>query len=164
MDVSGWTVDQRMRLPDWCFGNRKVICSYIFSGVVDEATWSISELALPDPCCIWKLGIYWIPDDPGTGILRIALSDTVPISIAQMDACQEIFPHFGQPNPGPNRLTFRTPAASSVEVDTKVGLVTGGKKLVAELYCLTGGARALPTLWVSELPTSMAGWLAHNKV
>lgn len=163
MDVSDWTVDQRMRLPDWCFGNRTVIGISILCPLLETGYYGISEIALPDPACIWQVG-WWYKTDTISGVtLRIGLRATIPTSVPDMDDATEILPYMGSPHAGPNEIFMTIRESLPFFINLRKGMVTGGKKLVVRSYSDAAQAHANVCLIVSELPTSMAGWLAHNK-
>lgn len=164
MDVSGWTVDQLMRLPDWCFGNRQLIGCYVYTVGPGTLDWGISDIALPDPACIWEFSFQVLEFANQHGDYRAGLSHTLPASEGQMDATQEFYPHWGRHHAGPNYILCGTYIFTYVTIPFKRGIVTGGKKLVVEAKSWEGTARIHFSLLVSGLPTSMAGWLAHNKV
>lgn len=163
MDVSGWTIDQRMRLPDWCFGQRQITSAYQWNNAPGTRKWEIGTLALPDPCCIWSLEINTSVSTNGTGNLRVGLAAAVPISQAQMDAVLEIFPHYGIPMPGPNQIALNSGEPVSYSIPVRMGIWTDRCYLVIECGCTIAKFRVEAALVVSGLPTSMAGWLAHNK-
>jgi len=163
MDVSGWTIDQRMRFPDWCFGNREVISCYQYNSAGGTRKWEISEIALPDPACVWQVGIVSEPSTTGTGTLRIGLADTLPTSEAEMNAALEILPAHGRPRAGPNDMIFNSRDYVFYSLDCRRGMETGGKFLVIECFAAAATMRLWCILVVSGLPTQMAGWLAHHK-
>lgn len=164
MDVSGWTVDQRMRLPDWCFGNRQVIAAYASSPEIATFYWGISEIALPDPVCIWSLGWWLGKAESAFYDFRFGLRDTVPTNEAEMDTAIEILPYLGSAHAGPNYLRVEYLETAIVQINLKKGMVTGGKKLVVEFKSSIAWAALNVFLVCSALPTDMAGWLAHSKV
>lgn len=164
MDVSGWTIEQRSRFPPWCFGSRSVISARIYNEWHNEFRWSISDVGLPDPCMIWKLGILFRSSDNSNNSLRFALADTVPTTEAEMDAALEILPDYGDSADTPERIYLFIAQGLYLEFDLQKPMVTGGKKLVVEGYCFGEEIKALIHVVVSTLPTHMAGWLAHSKV
>lgn len=164
MDVSGWTVDQKMRLPDWCFGNREVQSVYLGNGVVGTFKWAICETVMPDPACIWQAVLVSSLTAGASGYFRVGLADNVPVNEAQMDAAVEIFPYFGVAHAGPNVISDWGQPFVYWGFDVRKGMATGGKKIVLEVKCIAATIRCLIELTVSTLPTNMAGWLAHNKV
>lgn len=159
VDVSGWSIANRMRLPDYCFGNRQLIGAYL--GNYGEGTYEyeISDIALPDPVCIWSLVIVSNPDDGGVGHIRIGLSSTVPTNEAGFDEVTDIIPYFGAPSTGPNRIIFSTPAFVLLDFPIRKGMVTGAKKLVISVYTSTGRMRLNAALIVSSLPVSVPAFL-----
>ncbi len=166
MDVSDWTIDQRMRLPDWCFGNRKLLSLQV--NVIAEGSfrWYITTESLPDPACIWAVGFSVSDSDQKYNYIRMGLADNVPMNEAQMDATTPLFPYFGSTVFAPPKIYVPTKSGVAFYIVSRKGLVTGGKKFVAEAWLNVGGTILFGHLYilVSELPTSMAGWLAHNKV
>ena len=164
MDVSGWTLDQRMCCPDWCFGNQQVICAYGYNATPASFTWYISEDALPDPVCIWQAAFISMPSTGGTGHMRVGLANEVPTSEAEMDAAVEVFPGMGDPRAGPNRIQLYATTFVFWTQDMKKGIVTGGKKLVIENFCNIASMRVGCNLVVSGLPTQIPAHLDRNTV
>lgn len=165
MDVSGWTIAQKMRLPDWCFGSRDTYIAH--AGVAEPNTyeWGISEKALPDPACIWEFVILLGSTDYAFNKIRIGLSDTVPTSPEEMDATYNLFPDFGDPAFTPPGINCGTIPGEFFWLSLRRGLATQGLKLVIEARRHASGTILIADviLVISGLPTSMAGWLAHNK-
>ena len=166
MDVSDWTIAQRMRLPDWCFGSRE---TYIAHGGVaspDTYNWGISDNALPDPACIWEFVILLGASDYAYNKVRIGLSDTVPTSKEEMDATDNIFPDFGDKATTPPGINCGIIPGMFFWISLRRGLATGGKKLVMEAKRHASGTILIADiiLVISTLPTDMAGWMAHSKV
>lgn len=159
VDVSGWTLAQRMALPDWCFPNRYLVCCYKGNAGVGTYVWNISPLALPDPACIWQVIIISAPNPGGTGELRIGLNGVVPTTLAEMNAVQELFPGWGFPKPGPDSIMYYGQQMVQNQLFVRHGLVTGGKKLVIEVYCAAGAVRWDVILVVSGLPTKIPAFL-----
>ena len=164
MDVSGWTIDQKARLPDWCFGKREAIGCQVYANAA--ATWffGISTIDFPDPCCIWAFYSWFSMGADSDITYRVGLRDTVPVNTAEMDTADEIFPYVGEKIVGPNHIRISQRYGSIMGIETKQGMVTGAKNLVVALYTSSEWTRGDFVFIVSGLPTSMAGWLAHNPV
>lgn len=162
MDISRWTIDERMRLPDFCFGNRRVIGAYKANLSAGTPAWEISDTSFPDPCCIWQVAIFTQLTVNGSGRLRMGFADVVPTSTGEMDAAGEIFPDFGKKQAGPNMIPIRGSTYTLWAMDTRQGLATHGKKLVIEVYLSSGELRVDVTMVVSKLPTSISGYLANK--
>jgi len=164
MDVSTWTLAQRMELPDWCFGNRILIGQFLFNPNPGTTQWAMRDLALPDPVCIWEFWYLIIETAGNFGTYRAGLADAVPVNVAQMDAATEIYPYFGIDHAGPNYIIRITEDATHVVIKFKKGMVTGGKKLVIEVGSAAGTARGFFGLLVSGLPTKIPAHLDPNTV
>jgi hypothetical protein len=158
MDVSGWDIESRLKLPDHLFGNRKLIGCSVDATDEEDRDWAISEIALPDPVCIWQVRLDSMPNAGAQGLARVGLANTVPTSTADMDAAVELLPYYGHPNVGPNLIVLYTGAAFSLQMDLRKGMATGGKKLVCEIYTVGGTMRFYPAVLVSGLPTKIPGW------
>lgn len=164
MDITGWTIDQKMRLPDWCFGNREVYGLFQRRNAVGFM-WGICPCALPDPACIWQLVITSIPDANGKGYVRIGLADAVPTNEAEMNAAVELFPCVWDQRPGPNRIWLYAMQYVMLSFNPRKGMVTNGKKIVVELYVAVNiYMRIDVAMVVSGMPTDMAGWLEHSLI
>ncbi|MBA7522328.1 hypothetical protein ES705_14446 [subsurface metagenome] len=164
MDVSDWTIDQRMRFPDWCFGNRQLIGLYLSNDAPGTDAFAISPIVLPDPVCIWCLEYLAMFEAGGSGYYRAGLADSLPADEAEMNNALEIYPNWGILQAGPNRLPIVSPDPLHIVVQLRKGMVLGGKKLVIQNHC--EGAKGRLNFWllISSVPTDMAGWLAHSKV
>lgn len=165
MDVTGWTVEQKMRLPDWCFGHTLLLSCRAYLPTADSWGWWITTQALPDPACIWAVGMLVWESDYRGNYIRMGLSDTLPTSEAEMNGAQNIFPDLGDNNFTPPIVNVPVFAGQFFHIPLKKGLATGGKKFVLEGRVHSTGTYLLAIVYivVTKLPTSMAGWLAHNK-
>lgn len=164
MDVSTWTLAQRMALPDACFGNRVLVG--LFHGNPNPGTfeWAIRAYPLPDPVCIWEFWYLIIETAGNFGTYRAALAENVPVNQAQMDAAMEIYPYFGIDAPGPNYIIRKTEESTHVVMQFRKGMVTGGRNLVIEVGCNAGTARGFFGLLVSELPTQIPAHQDPNTI
>lgn len=155
VDVSSWTVAKRMALPDWCFGGRQVISARVAIFAADTFGWAISDVALPDPCCIWQVGIIIRQSDHRSNYLRMGLLDNVPTSEGDMDNAVEILPDFGSSSNTPERIYLFDGGPVYIEPQVRMGLATASKKLVVEGKVYADGTALLGMIHVvvSELPT-----------
>jgi len=158
MDVTGWDLASRMKLPDSCFGNRQLIGVYLKNAVPGTRNWAISDIALPDPCCIWQMNYLTMEWPTKFGSYRAGLRATVPVNQAQMDAATEIYPHWGVAQAGPNLLVRPQGTMFYNAIDLRKGMVTGGDKIVVEVNCQAISASMVFGLLVSPLPTLVPGW------
>jgi hypothetical protein len=75
MDVSRWSLDKIMQLPDWCFGRRWWIGEYIGT-TEDEMTLFTIKDRLPDKFVLWSMLVQGTDWTAGTGInLTVKLAD-----------------------------------------------------------------------------------------
>ncbi len=164
MDVSGWTVDQKMRLPDWCFGQRRTMrISHTAVGAGVDA-WAIKEKTLPENICIWTAGYWYTETNSTSDYLRMGFRATVPTSIGEMDEAVPAEPeNIGIP-PGPEKMYMPMTENSVILIPTRKGVVATGLFLVMQVHSGAAKCSGACILTYSEMPTSMAGWLAHHKV
>lgn len=166
MDVSGWTTDQLMRLPDYVTGSRILLSNTVWIPAADSINWWITSRALPDPACIWQVGIVVLESDYRGNWVRMGLLDTLPASAAQMDNAVDIFPDLGYKLYAPPVIYCPVFVGQLFNINCRKGLVTGGKKFVVEGKVYGPGTYLLALVYivVSGLATNMAGWQAHKKV
>ena len=164
MDVTGWTVEQRMRLPDWVFGNRQLIGVWGDNAAPGTTNWTISDIVLPDPCCLHIFSYLAFEKAGQFGNYRAALVPALPINVAEFDAGIEIYPYWGIPRAGPNLLIRKQEEMYYQEIPFRKGMVTNAWYLCVEVECVLIRAQIGVAVLVSGLPTDMAGWLAHNLV
>lgn len=164
MDITGWTIAQRLRLPDYMFGQRYMTGVHLSSNVVGYK-WSIGILPFPDPACVWTIVIVSMPDAGAKGYIRLGLRSTVPTSQAEMNTASEICPYAWWISGGPNIFELQSGQYALIQYKIRKGLATGGKKLVAEM-CNSNAIRMRVhlDLIVSGLPSAIDGFLAHSVV
>ncbi len=95
MDIRDWPNGGIMQLPDCCFGRRWPV---VFGGVITAPTstvYYISELALPERCVLWELGVG---SEGVTTKLRMLtnysfkVGDQLPATAAEFVAMEDMFP------------------------------------------------------------------------
>lgn len=158
MDVTGWDLASRTKLPEWCFGQRQVVSARIYNIVNLSTVWDISDVALPDPCFIWNIGMNFRRSDDTGSFLRMGLLANVATSSGEMDAADEILPDYGKGGTSPRRIY--TPVCNGLYIEFKIHkpMVTGGKKFAVEGYCYGSDLRLLMHMVVSGMPTKVPGW------
>jgi len=164
MDVSDWTIAQRMKLPDWCFGSQRIVSASMTQVQVDTWTFGISDVVLPDPICIYRLLFFFKLSGLSAMTFRVGLRSTVPTTDAQMNSAAEIFPDMGRTTDGPNKMGLTMEYSIPAVFEVRKGLATGGLKIVAGLYSNTIVYEAFFALVFSELPTIIPAWLVSDNI
>lgn len=78
MDVKNWSVDKIMQLPDWCFGRRWWVGTYIGTAAGAVTYFQIEE-QLPERFIVWMMMVSGTDRTAGTGIdLTLRMSAQVP--------------------------------------------------------------------------------------
>ena len=113
MKIKRWTIDEKMRLPDWCFGNRKIISLALTVSGAGTLGWKISGVSLPVQICIWTFGLYPVSIDNKYSWIRCGLRETVPTSSAEMDTSIPIMPNFGSISQTPP-VMYLAPGANEI--------------------------------------------------
>jgi len=166
MDVSGWTVDERMCLPDWCFGNAVILSCRVANNVPNTGKWAISTRVLPDQACIWSVGFWSTANDWAFSHCRMGLRDVVPTSVAEMDTSQNIFPDLGINTYSPPRILVPTQSGWSLHVNVRKGIETAGRKFVCEAFLHAAGNIIGLHMYivVTGLPTEIPAHLDPNTI
>lgn len=158
MDVSGWTLAKRMKIPDQYFPNRQIVSAYKVGGVAGVFGWAISGVALPDPACIWEVGFVLPQSDSANNYFRVALRGTVPTTEAEMNGAINVFPDLGDIAATPPKIYANSTGSPRWSIKLRKGFVTGGNKLVLEIYPVGNIIRVLAYMVVSGLPTNVPAW------
>jgi len=160
MILAGWSIAAKMRLPDMCFGNRMLLSCRVYIPTPATFGWWISTQALPDPACIWAVGMLVWESDYRGNYVRMGLRDTVPTSEAEMNTAQNIFPDLGDNASAPPIINVPPFVGQMFHVPVRKGIDTGGKKFVVEGRVHASGSYLLALLYivVSPLPIAVPGW------
>jgi len=158
MDVSGWNLASKMKLPDHLFGNRVSIGISIFTAPGPDMKWYISRDPLPNQVCIWD--VAWYPRQVGdfNSYFRIGYRAAVPTSEAEMNTAVPLMPQIGNYAYTPPRIYLSTASYEVWRFLSREGQNTGGLKLVMEIYTLANISRGIFVVTYSELPTKVPGW------
>lgn len=158
MDVTLWNLASRMKLPDHCFGNRQAISVQIKAVGVGAMDWRISTVVLPDPICIWEVGILPLTLDTSKAYIRVGLLDNLPGNEAAMNLAVPILPNFGNIGFTPPRIAMADAGYNTFQFVLRKGIVTGGKKVAVECYSDAVELKVQFYLVFSELPNLIPGW------
>lgn len=164
MDITGWSIEQKVRFPDWCFGQRKTmaISHQAIGAGVD--TWVINTKILPDNICIWTVGYWYTETNSTSDYLRLGFRAAVPGSIAQMDEAVPAEPETFDVPPNPRKMYLPMLTSNVIMIPTKKGVDVTGLFLVMMVHSAAARCSGACILTYSEMPTDMAGWLEHSRV
>ncbi len=158
MDVSGWALAKRMKIPDQYFPDREIVSVYDSESSATTFEWGISGVALPDPVCIWELGIQIVSSGSALSYVRLGLRSAVPTSEAEMNGAKNIFPDLGDLTKTPPAIYMAAVYPFQMRFTCKKGFVTAGDKFVMELYNVTGVLSIMASMLISGLPTDVPAW------
>jgi len=164
MDVSGWTIDQRLRFPDWCFGDRELVMLSLGVWVAGGFFWVITGVDLPEHICIWQMGVVVRRNDSADNYFRLGLAATVPLNVADMDASIPLFPQWGNIAFAPPRITLPEETDQTWFFNTRNGIHSQGLRFVGEIWGNACPAMVQINIVYSCLPTNMIGWMDHSRV
>jgi len=161
MDISQWSLDKIMQLPDYCFGRRFPIMAVVHTGGIGIG-WDISEIGFPEICVIWELHFSGRKPEGSTVLHRIALGDQLPTATAMMDGLEPLFPGFGAQGISPR--VFLTKGEDILELRRlKMVVRTSGRRLVLEAEN-TGAAasESRVIVVVSSIPKDIPSWFSSG--
>jgi len=164
MDVSGWTLDEKMRLPDWCFGNRELVMLSMGVWLGGGFFWVALATDLPAQICIWQMGVVVRRNDSADNYFRIGMRATVPLNEAQMNASTPVFPEWGNLAFTPPRITLPEATDQVWFFNTRCGIETGGLRFVGEVWGNACPAMVQINIVYSELPAEIPAHLDPNTV
>lgn len=164
MNVSGWTLAEKMALPDWCFGNRQLLGCQIHAVLLGTFYYAIINVVLPAEICIWEFHFWVRTNADMEGTFRLGLRATVPTNEAEMDTATEIFPYIGQAWAGPNKIRLAFRHSTPFVLPIRKGLATGGLKFVVRFFSTVNDVYGDFVFAVSGLPTEIPAHLDPNTI
>lgn len=162
MNISRWTIDEKMQLPDFCFGQRKIVATGIGVTVPKTMAWNITSVPFPDSICIWEFGILPTQLDSFYSYCRVGLTETKPTSEAEMDAAIPILPDWTPQGYSPPRIYVPATGTQQWVFKMRKGMKTKARKMAIELYANVGNFALVFYVIYSKLPTNISGFLAHS--
>lgn len=161
MDISQWSISQIMQLPDYLFGRRwevGVAAQFEIPGVVFD----ISELALPEHCVIWSMGMYFSHTALATVRINLALGDVLPATDAQFDAYEPLFRDVGPIVAG--RREIMAAVGSEIRMNfMRYYVNASGRRLVGRLASTIGtNEMGWVVMTISSLPREVPGWFLYR--
>ena len=161
MDVSKWPHDKIMQLPDWCFGRRWWIGTYLGT-VNDDVTYFKMEENLPDWFVVWQLLLTHQNDSDTCFVnLTVRLGQDVPTS-ATMLSFERLFRHVGTP-----QQFYEFTLARFITfylTDLRVLVESKGRTIVGALKVKTGTKTLENNLaiQISSIPKEVPDWVVSG--
>ena len=164
MDVSGWTVEERMRLPDWCFPERQPFQLYHINNQVGTWSYVMPDYPLPNPACVWKMTLATFPTTGGTGDVKFGLLSDLPLDDNQMETNEPVFDDLKPAPTNVNWIKLYAGVPVTFGYDFRTPIVTTGLKLGMGLYCAVATIRLDLTFIISGLPTKVSGFFNPSTI
>jgi len=163
VDISKWSSDEILRLPDYVFGRRFPIFCSLKAG---SATWvcDISEVGFPDRCVLWQVSVWAMIYGSLDIYVRMGLSDSVAVDDAEFLTFMPLLHGFGFQGDEPRQVNLSA-GSSVLSFGCKVILDTGGRRLVG---CSLSGAAGIYRVQivavVSSVPKEIPDWVFSGQV
>jgi len=163
VDISKWTPDEILALPDFCLGRRFPIFVALNSSA---SAWiaDISEANFPDPAILWSVGVWFSSWGAATLAFRLGLGNRLPVSDAEFDTLEAVLHGFGTTGPEPRAIRIEGGAYSYL-INCKTMIRTAGRRLC--ICAVTGVVRTYTlhvTLVVSAVPKEVPDWVFSGQV
>jgi len=163
MDVSGWSPDKIMQLPDHVFGERHVLACY-GSSYNDVPVWDISEVAVHDISVLWDLYILPTYVETSSDYVRIAWGQYLPKTTAEMDELMPLVRGLGAQGKEPRKIPIYL-YVGGMSFHLRKLVYPGGRRLVIEVYAsATKHTLCHVVATVSSLPREVPDWLISSQV
>lgn len=158
MDVSKWTPEQILTLPDWVFGRRFPVCLSLSTDWGVEV-YDISEQRYPDPIVLWFLTIFPVTCAGTAYYIRLALGNELPASEAEMMTFLPLIHGLGAQGPEPRKLPVRD-AGGILQFPMRTIVRTEGRRLCGGFFAAAAAVmRAHVITIVSAVPREVPDWL-----
>lgn len=154
MDIRNWPMDKILQLPDGVFGRRWPV-SVSAKGTGPIPTFDIAEMAFPERIVVWEVQYNgWRVDPNVVQTVRIGLADQLPVTVAVMDTSAPFLRSLGFVVGG--LTAFYLPNSGNlIFPNLKVGVETGGRRLVGYFVTLSTDWDVWLTVTVSSIPTEV---------
>lgn len=163
MDISKWTPDEILCLPDFVFGRKfPVFCTVIANSTFWQA--DISERGFPDPCVLWQVSFLVSRQSGNTIWFRLGMSESLPASEEEFMTLQPFLHGLGETGPEPRKIiTYMYGAAWCL--DLKTFMRTSGRRLCACAAASVAGYVFLHVAAiVSCVPKEVPDWVFSGQV
>ena len=158
MDISTWSFDRIMQLPDYMFGRRWPVTCTVALDLV-QPNWGISNFPLPERFVIW--GVYFVAPIAFTDSVSVdlRLGDVLPTTTPQFRTYETIFPGFDHYSEGLGYWVLGM--LSGFELfGLRQPVQSMGRRLVVEADRVVGTAAGVTVvLVISSIPRSVPEWL-----
>jgi len=161
MDISKWTRDQVMTLPDYAFGEKRIICADFF---VPNATYTafLCPMVLPSRLIVWEIMITPRGFGASGDWVRIVLSTKIPGTIAECLACAPLIPGLGAPENGPGCIDVAD-TTDTIHINLRQMVEAQGNRLcVVSQNAAAAGVYMFVTVLISTVPSEIPDWLAYH--
>lgn len=162
MDISKWTPDQILGLPDFVFGRKFPIFGSLKAG---STTWvtDLSEVGFPDPCVLWEFHLQSLIYGSNDAYVRVGLSNRVAANEAEFMTFLPFLHGLGFQGPEPRGVYFCA-GAGSLDFRCKMIVRTGGLRLtVCSLSTAAGIYRFNVSAVVSGIPKEVPDWVFSGR-
>lgn len=161
MDISKWSIDDVMKLPDYAFGERWPVSVNIRSG--GAGSWfALSPAALPATMVVWELSIFFADGATDPDVVRIFLADVLPASTPAALACEALIPGLGIPEAGPGTIYYAW-YGDFVHWSMKKIVRANGRKLgLSYVSAAPGNFRVMVVAVISSVPKELPEWLVSH--
>lgn len=161
MNITNWSADQMLQLPDFVFGRRwPISVSSMESG--PGPFFDISEAGLGDRCIIWSVNYLHVAAPTTWARISLALGDVLPATSAEFTALEQLFSDLGI-WAGDRRDFFIPGGAPGLTIKMRMPIQAQGRRLVLRYVRSASTSDTVTvTIVVSSIPRSIPSWLART--
>ena len=160
LDISGWSLDKIMQLPDHAFGRRYLIITRQELAAGATVRWLVKD-PLPDRFILWSIRMGGFNESDEDLGFRFAFGSEDPADVAAFDRLREVFPGDFD-DPGEKSLITM---ARGVHRDMRMRIPfnSNGERFVVSGVNGGGTLVARPTIEfeISSIPRGVGEWLVY---
>ena len=165
LDLQGWSIEDKLRLPDWCFGRRYIVSVTWQASAYGTDAYDISEDCFPEEAVIWEVVLSFDRVSANDNYVRLALGSQLPANEAGFMELEPLLRGFGLTGPEPRKIrvpnNFRV-----IRFCLRQYFAPGGRRLVVFNRVPTTAAfgSGEVIVVVSGLPKEVPDWLISGQV
>lgn len=158
MNISNWSLNRIMQLPDFCFGRRWPISIWAEPDFTPPR-YDIAECALPEKTVIWELHVRGSGQTATFYFVGLRLGDKLPTTEAEFDALELLFPCLDDYEIG--RSGVKLQAQSDLHLtQLRYPVLSSGRRFVGKFETSFEYNQQIEVVFVvSSVPTEVPDWL-----
>ncbi len=161
MDVSKWSIDRIMQLPDWCFGKRWWVGTYV-GPAADEVNYFLIPESVPDVFVLWDVLIMATGQGEAKACnLALVLCPQVP-DATTLQTCRQLIRGFSDPK---QFYHMHLPPLGTIHIGPMRNIIEARNDKIGGGFKIVGGPTPTENqvaCLISGIPREVPDWVVSG--